>query len=90
MQKEDDEWTGKWRIDDSVDGIWATRKLSDGSTYKHPIGALYGKYKDEDLEKAVKPAFGFWVFPVAVDVFGKIPSSDDEFYQVFTKQILNM
>lgn len=90
VQKEDDEWTGRWRIDDNADGIWATRKVSDGSTCKHPIGALYGKYKDEDLEKAVKPAFGFWMFPIAVDVFGKVPSSDDEFDQVSTKQILNM
>lgn len=52
VQKEDDEWTGSWRVRDSIDpGVWATRNTSDGSTYKHPIGALYGKYKDEDLKK---------------------------------------
>lgn len=88
VQKEDYEWTGKWRTDDNVNGVWATRKFSDGSIWKHPIGALYGKYKDEDLEKAVKPAFGFWMFPV--DVFGKVPSSDEESENIFTKQILNM
>ena len=86
--KEDYEWTGKWRIDDNVDGVWATRKLSDGHICQHPIGALYGKYKYEDLEKAVKPAFGFWMFPV--DVFGKVPASDDESENIFTKQIVNM
>lgn len=77
-------------MDDDVDDIWATRKISDGSTCKHPIGASHGKYKYEDLEKAVKPAFGFWMFPVAVDAFGKVPSSDDELDQIFTKQILDM
>ena len=88
VQKEEDEWTGRWRIDDNVDGVWATRKLNDGHICRHPIGALYGKYKDEDLEKAVKPAFGFWMFPV--DVFGKVPSSDDECKKVFSKQIVDM
>ena len=71
-----------------MDGVWATRKLSDGHICQHPIGALYGKYKYEDLEKAVKPAFGFWMFPV--DVFGKVPASDDESENIFTKQIVNM
>lgn len=77
-------------MDDDVDDIWATRKISDSSECKHIIGALHGNYKDEDLEKAVKPPFGLWMFPVAVDAFGKVPSSDDELDQVFTKQILDM
>lgn len=88
VQKEDDEWTGRWKVDDNVDGTWATRKISsDSSTCRYPIGALYGKYKNEDLEKAVKPVFGFWMFPVSVDddVSGKLPSSDDELNQVSTK-----
>lgn len=88
VETEDYEWTGKWRADDNVDGVWATRKYSDGTIWKQPVGALYGKYKDEDLEKAVKPAFGFWMFPV--DVFGKVPSSDDECKKVFSKQIVDM
>lgn len=88
VETEDYEWTGKWRADDNVDGVWATRKYSDGTIWKQPVGALYGKYKDEDLEKAVKPAFGFWMFPV--DVFGKVPSSGDECKKVFSKQIVDM
>ena len=88
VEKEDYEWTGKWREDDNVDGVWARRKFSDGTIWKQPVGTLYGKYKDEDLEKAAKPAFGFWMFPV--DVFGKVPTSDAESENIFTKQIVNI
>jgi hypothetical protein len=31
---------------------------------KRPVGAEHEKYKNEDLEKAVKLAFGFWLFPI--------------------------
>lgn len=89
VQKEDYEWTGKWQIDDSVDGIWATHKLKDGSICKHPITALYGKNINEDLEKAVKPAFGFWMFPIA-DAFGDVPSTNDELDRVSSKQFVNV
>lgn len=74
-----------------MDGIWATREISGGSTCRYQIGILYGKYEDEDIEKVVKPAFGFWMFPVTVDgVLGKVPSSNHESDQVSTKQILDM
>lgn len=69
-----------------MDDIRATREISDGSTCRYQIGVLYGKYKDEDINKVVKPTFGFWMFPVTVDgVLGKVPSSDDESNQVSTK-----
>ena len=29
-----------------------------------PAGAALEKYRNEDLEKAVRPAFGFWLFPL--------------------------
>jgi hypothetical protein len=31
---------------------------------KWPIGAESEKYKNKDLEKAVKPTFSFWLFPL--------------------------
>lgn len=66
LQNEEDEWTGKWRLGDKFQsGSWALRywELTDRfSTCQ--VGALHEKYRDEDLEKAVKPAFGFWLFPI--------------------------
>lgn len=53
LQKEDDAWTGKLP---RGDGMF--------SHLKFPIGAEHEKYRNEDLERAVKPAFGFWLFPV--------------------------
>ncbi|KIM97815.1 hypothetical protein OIDMADRAFT_147340 [Oidiodendron maius Zn] len=38
--------------------------------YKFPVGAQSERYKKEDLETAVKPAFGFWLFPI--DVLGPL------------------
>ena len=71
LQKEDDVWTGadqtKTRSGkDQKESSFA--RFLDEKKYKMPIGAQSEEYKDEDLEKAVKPAFGFWLFPVnAVD-----------------------
>ncbi|KAK4696812.1 hypothetical protein P7C71_g1171, partial [Lecanoromycetidae sp. Uapishka_2] len=31
---------------------------------KWPVGAEHEDWKNEDLEKAVRPAFGFWLFPL--------------------------
>lgn len=54
LQKEDNQWNG--RAPD--DGFLKNR------TVKWPIGAEDEKYKNEDLENTVRPAFGFWLFPV--------------------------
>lgn len=58
MQKEDDLWNAVSDPDSPTD--W---RFPDGEL---EIGALTEKYKDEDLERAVRPAFGFWVFPMEV------------------------
>ena len=54
LQKEDDKWNG--RAPD--DGFFKDKEV------KWPVGAEDEKYRNEDLEKAVRPAFGFWLFPV--------------------------
>lgn len=54
LQKEDDRWNG--RAPD--DGFLMGREV------KWPVGAENEKPINEDLEKAVRPAFGFWLFPV--------------------------
>ncbi|THC91540.1 hypothetical protein EYZ11_009003 [Aspergillus tanneri] len=57
LQEEDDEWTGKWRLDDEIkDGYWAKRRSHiRNEFYFDMVGALEGENKYEDLEKAVKP-----------------------------------
>lgn len=53
LQK-DDQWDG--RAPD--DGFLMGREV------KWPVGAENEKYINEDLKKAVRPVFGFWLFPV--------------------------
>lgn len=53
LQEEDDKWHGLG----PDDGFLKDCKL------KYPVGAEDEKYRNEDLEKAVRPAFGFWLFP---------------------------
>ncbi|CEJ90873.1 hypothetical protein VHEMI06626 [[Torrubiella] hemipterigena] len=64
MQKEEDRWNG---VEQPVHPMFESIRASG---YKFPVGAESEKYKDEDLETAVKPAFGFWLFPV--DVLGPV------------------
>ncbi|KAI9654533.1 MAG: hypothetical protein M1821_006623 [Bathelium mastoideum] len=67
LQLEDDSWNG-------------VQKEGPFSGLKLPIAAQSEKYKNEDLTKAVKPAFGFWLFPV--DELGALPEkelSEDRF-----------
>ncbi|KAJ5194792.1 uncharacterized protein N7498_008230 [Penicillium cinerascens] len=68
LQNEEDEWTGKWRLGDRLEnGNWALRYWGSTDRFSHcQVGALHEKYRNEDLEKAVKPAFGFWLFPLEV------------------------
>lgn len=93
VEKEDWEWTGKWRIDDSVTNANLALRYFDISDQvtQYPIGSLHEKYKNEDLEKAVKPAFGFWLFPM--DAFGTLPPeavSEEAWFRPFTKELLDM
>ncbi|PLB50323.1 hypothetical protein P170DRAFT_435525 [Aspergillus steynii IBT 23096] len=90
LQVEEDEWTGKWRLDDEIkNGCWAKRSLgTESEPYYEMVGALDGENRYEDLDKAVKPAFGFWIFPLRL--FGKIPSSEEECNEVDSKQTLDL
>lgn len=54
LQKNDDQWNG--RAPD--DGFLMGREV------KWPVGAENEKYINEDLKKAVRPVFGFWLFPI--------------------------
>lgn len=54
LQKEDDQWNGRG----PDDGFLKNKKVN------WPVGAEDEKYNNEDLEKAVRPAFGFWLFSV--------------------------
>ena len=54
LQKEDDQWNGRAPDDGFL----------KNTLVKWPVGAENEKYKDEDLQNAVRPAFGFWLFPV--------------------------
>ena len=53
LQKEDDQWNGCA----PDDGFLKDKEV------KWPVGAEDEKYSNEDLERAVRPAFGFWLFP---------------------------
>ncbi|KAL9627972.1 MAG: hypothetical protein Q9164_007432 [Protoblastenia rupestris] len=80
-QKEDDIWTGV----DSDESFFGKTKV------KWPIGASSEKYRDEDLETAVRPAFGFWLFPV--DALGPLPEErflEEEGFRHLAKSMLDM
>lgn len=57
LQTEDDMWTGANRK-------VAFEDIATHESIKWPVGAETAKYKNEDLDNAVKPAFGFWLFPI--------------------------
>lgn len=54
LQKQEDQWNGRGHEADFL----------RGKQVKWPIGAEAEAYKNEDLSKAVRPAFGFWLFPI--------------------------
>ena len=81
LQKDDDQWNGHAPDDGFL----------KNSKFRWPVGAEDEKYKNEDLEKAVKPAFGFWLFPV--EAFGPIDENrlfDDEESRIGPKSFGNM
>ncbi|KAF6226533.1 hypothetical protein HO133_009399 [Letharia lupina] len=81
LQKEDDQWNG--RAPD--DGFLKNNEV------KWPVGAEDEKYRNEDLEQAVRPAFGFWLFPV--EALGPIDGKgllEDERSRPRGKTFLNM
>ncbi|KAM0793989.1 hypothetical protein BDR22DRAFT_877317 [Usnea florida] len=61
LQKQEDQWNGKGPRDTF---------LPEDVEAKWPVGAHDEKYRNEDLENAVRPAFGFWLFPV--EALGRI------------------
>ena len=54
LQKDEDQWNGNG----PGDGFLKDKEV------KWPVGAHDEKYRNEDLGKAVRPAFGFWLFPL--------------------------
>ena len=61
LQKQEDQWNGQG----PSDGF-----LPKDVKVKWPVGAHDEKYRNEDLENAVRPAFGFWLFPL--EALGRI------------------
>ena len=51
---EDDMWNGRYTAQD----------YPLLNNIKWPVGAQHEDWKDEDLKSAVRPAFGFWLFPI--------------------------
>ena len=101
LQQEDDAWTNP-SGDGSAEGSHiqdeenTDKPFSDFSSFfktnvRSRSGASSEKYKNEDLEKAVKPAFGFWLFPI--DSLGALSEegiSEDVGFQPKPKDLLNM
>lgn len=90
MQHEEYEWTRKWRVDDRIEnGYYGFRCLDPTKTaYKCTVGALHEKWINGYLEKAVKPAFGFWLFPM--EAFGTVPSGAVKPDPRWVKEILDL
>lgn len=61
LQKQEDQWNGQG----PDDGF-----LPKDVEAKWPVGAQDERYINEDLENAVRPAFGFWLFPL--EALGRI------------------
>ncbi|CAF9935745.1 hypothetical protein IMSHALPRED_010329 [Imshaugia aleurites] len=61
LQKQEDQWNGQG----PGDGF-----LPKDVQAKWPVGAQDEMYRNEDLENAVRPAFGFWLFPL--EALGRI------------------
>ena len=81
LQKEDDRWNGRAPDDGFL----------KGKEVKWPVGAENEKYINEDMEKAVRPAFGFWLFPV--EALGPIDEEGfckDQLYRPRGKAFLDM
>ncbi|PWY81712.1 hypothetical protein BO94DRAFT_576643 [Aspergillus sclerotioniger CBS 115572] len=65
LLKEDCEWKGEPDpFEDPDKPISAFVQRLRQKNIKWPVGANHPKYKYEDMERAVKPAFGFWLFPL--------------------------
>ena len=61
LYKQEDQWYGQGPGDNF---------LPKDVEAKWPVGAHYEKFRKEDLENAVRPAFGFWLFPL--EALGRI------------------
>ena len=60
LQRDEDLWNGRGPEDSFL----------KGKKVKWPVGAHDEKYRNEDLTKAIRPAFGFWLFPL--EALGRI------------------
>ncbi|RSL73087.1 hypothetical protein CEP53_000870 [Fusarium sp. AF-6] len=62
----DEEDARKWV--QKEDEIWNDTYVSNGPfskiDWKTTAGSSLPKFRDEDLDKAIRPTFGFWLFPV--------------------------
>ena len=90
LQREDNQWRGI-QDDDEYDEKADKPFVNVFKDLSFPIGAESEKYKDEDLERAVKPAFGFWLFPV--DALGPLQEKGVPEHQGFRsvpKRMLDM
>ena len=61
LQEQEDHWNGRGYPDTSQSKFMQAQ---------YPIGAQDPNYVDEDLGNAVRPAFGFWLFPL--EALGRI------------------
>lgn len=81
LQKEDDAWNG----------VEIPEEEKTDFSRRMPVGADHEKYKNEDLKKAVRPAFGFWLFPVdALGLLQEEGVSKEEGYISRPKALLDM
>jgi hypothetical protein len=94
LLKEDDVWNGVERRSDSGNEVVVKLKKTSKKTGKEvrwPVGAEHKKYRNEDLTKAVRPAVGFWLFPV--DALGPLKEegvSQKEGFKHITKRLKDM
>ena len=90
LEKDDARWRDLFE-DDSADSTNPFASYFKKKNLDWPWGPKLEKFKNEDLEKAVKPAFGFWLFPVnALGAFPEEGLSEDEGFRPKTKQLLDL
>ncbi|RAK99189.1 2EXR domain-containing protein [Aspergillus ibericus CBS 121593] len=90
LRKEDCIWKGE-PYEDEDQPITPLGQILRQKKLKWPVGAKHEKYRNEDLENAVKPAFGFWLFPLeALGIPSPAAFIQPEGYQSKAKQLLDL
>lgn len=78
----------KWLQRD--DDIWNGHASWNGDV-RLQVGAEHKDWKDEDLSKAVRPAFGFWLFPIeALGPLRTLADPGDESHRREGKRVVDM